>query len=44
MFSQELNNIILAPLEDNMLEDYKKASLVKRAHAECVDFTELDIY
>lgn len=31
MFSQELENLIQATLEDGMLEDYEKAALVKRA-------------
>ena len=44
MFSQELENLIQATLEDGTLEDYEKAALVKRAQAEGVDLTELEIY
>lgn len=44
MFSQELENLIQATLEDGMLEDFEKAALVKRAQAEGVDLTELEIY
>lgn len=44
MFSQELENLIQATLEDGMLEDYEKAALVKRAQAEGADLTELEIY
>lgn len=44
MFSQELENLIQATLEDGVLEDYEKAALVKRATAEGVDLTELEIY
>ncbi len=44
MFSQELENLIQATLEDGMLEEYEKAALVKRAQAEGVDLTELEIY
>lgn len=44
MFSQELENLIQATLEDGMLEDYEKAALVKRAQAEGVDIAELTIY
>ena len=44
MFSKELENLIQASLEDRKLEDYEKAALVKRAQAEGVDLTELEIY
>ena len=44
MFSQELENLIQATLEDGVLEEYEKAALVKRAQAEGVDLTELEIY
>ena len=44
MFSQELENLIQATLEDGLLEDFEKAALVKRAQAEGVDLTELEIY
>lgn len=44
MFSKELENLIQATLEDGVLEDYEKAALVKRAQAEGVDLTELEIY
>ena len=44
MFSKELEDLIQATLEDGVLEDYEKAALVKRATAEGVDLTELEIY
>ena len=44
MFSQELEDLIQATLEDGTLEDYEKSALVKRAQAEGVDLTELEIY
>ncbi len=44
MFSKELENLIQATLEDGVLEEYEKAALVKRASAEGVDLTELEIY
>lgn len=44
MFSQELENLIQATLEDGILEDYEKAALAKRAQAEGVDLSELEIY
>lgn len=44
MFSKELESLIQATLEDGVLEDYEKAALVKRAQAEGVDLTELEIY
>lgn len=44
MFSKELENLIQATLEDGVLEEYEKTALVKRAKAEGVDLTELEIY
>lgn len=44
MFSKELENLIQATLEDGILEPYEKEALVKRAKAEGVDLTELEIY
>lgn len=44
MFSQELENLIQATLEDGKLEQYEKDALIKRAQAEGVDLTELEIY
>ncbi len=44
MFSQELENLIQATLEDGVLEEFEKAALVKRAQAEGVDLAELEIY
>lgn len=44
MFSKELENLINATLEDGILEPYEKEALVKRAQAEGVDLTELEIY
>lgn len=44
MFSQELENLIQATLEDGVLEEYEKEALVRRAQAEGVDLTELEIY
>lgn len=44
MFSKELENLIQATLEDGKLEQYEKDALVKRAQAEGVDLTELEIY
>lgn len=44
MFSKELENLIQATLEDGILEDYEKVALQKRALAEGVDLTELEIY
>lgn len=44
MFSQELENLIQATLEDGVLEQYEKDALIKRAQAEGVDLTELEIY
>lgn len=44
MFSKELESLIQATLEDGKLEDFEKAALVKRAQAEGVDLTELEIY
>lgn len=44
MFSQELENLIQATLEDGVLEENEKAALVKRAEREGVDLAELEIY
>lgn len=44
MFSQELENLIQATLEDGVLEPYEVEALKKRAMAEGVDLTELEIY
>lgn len=44
MFSKELEDLIQATLEDGKLEEYEKAALVKRAKADGVDLTELEIY
>ena len=44
MFSKQLEDLIQATLEDGILEDYEKEALVKRATAEGVDLTELEIY
>ena len=44
MFSQELENLIHATLEDGILEENEKAALVKRAQREGVDLDELEIY
>lgn len=44
MFSKELENLILATLEDGVLEENEKAALVKRAEREGVDLAELEIY
>ena len=44
MFSQELENLIQASLEDGVLDDYEKAAIVKRAEREGVDLAELEIY
>lgn len=44
MFSKELEALIKATIEDGVLEEYEKAALVKRAQAEGVDLTELEIY
>ncbi len=44
MFSKELENLIQATLEDGVLEENKKAALIKRAEREGVDIAELEIY
>lgn len=44
MFSQELENLIQATLEDGVLEENEKAALIKRAEREGVDIAELEIY
>lgn len=44
MFSEELNKLIHASLEDGVLEEHEKNALIKRATAEGVDLVELEIY
>lgn len=44
MFSQQLESLIEASLADGVLEEKEKIALVKRATAEGVDITELEIY
>ena len=44
MFSKELENLIQATLVDGVLEPYELEALQKRAKAEGVDLTELEIY
>ena len=44
MFLKELENLIQATLEDGVLEPYELEALQKRAKAEGVDLTELEIY
>lgn len=44
MFSEGLENLIQATLEDGKLEENEKAALVKRAKREGVDLDELEIY
>lgn len=44
MFSQELENLIDATLQDGILEEHEKQALIKRALIEGVDIAELDIY
>lgn len=44
MFSQELENLIDATLQDGILEEQEKQALIKRALIEGVDIAELDIY
>jgi len=44
MYSQELENLIQATLEDGVLEENEKAALIKRAEREGVDIAELEIY
>lgn len=44
MFSQELEDLINASLQDGILEEHEKQALIKRALIEGVDIAELDIY
>ena len=44
MFSQQMENLIQATLEDGVLEENEKAALIKRAQKEGIDLDELEIY
>lgn len=44
MFSDRLENLIEAALQDGVLTDQEKASIVKRAQAEGEDIDEVEIY
>lgn len=44
MFSQEMENLIEATLQDGVLTEQEKAVLVKRAQNEGIDLDELDVY
>ena len=44
MFSERLENLIKAALQDGVLTDQEKASIIKRAQAEGEDVDEVDIY
>ena len=44
MFSQEMENLIQAALQDGVLTDQEKNALVRRAQKEGIDIDELDIY
>ena len=44
MFSEKLENLIKATLEDGIIEEHEKTALIKRAQAEGVDIDELNIY
>ena len=44
MFSEQLENLIQASIENGTLEKNEKAALVKRAQREGVDLDELEIY
>ena len=44
MFSERLENLIKAALQDGVLTDQEKASIVKRAQAEGEDIDEVEIY
>lgn len=44
MFSERLENLIEAALQDGVLTDQEKASIVKRAQAEGEDIDEVEIY
>ena len=44
MFSERLERLIDAALQDGMLSDQEKAAIIKRAQAEGEDIDEVDIY
>lgn len=44
MFSERLENLIEAALQDGVLTDQEKASIIKRAQAEGEDIDEVEIY
>lgn len=44
MFSERLERLIQAALQDGMLTDQEKAAIIKRAQAEGEDIDEVDIY
>ena len=44
MFSERLENLIKAALQDGILSEQEKASIIKRAEAEGEDINEVDIY
>ena len=44
MFSERLENLIKAALQDGILTEQEKASIIKRAKAEGEDVDEVDIY
>jgi len=44
MFSERLENLIKASLQDGVLTEQEKASIIKRAKAEGEDVDEVDIY
>jgi hypothetical protein len=44
MFSERLENLIKAALQDGVLTDQEKASIIKRAQAEGEDIDEVEIY
>lgn len=44
MFSERLENLIKAALQDGVLTEQEKASIIKRAKAEGEDVDEVDIY
>jgi len=44
MFSERLENLIKAALQDGALTEQEKASIIKRAQAEGEDIDEVDIY
>jgi hypothetical protein len=44
MFSEKLENLIKATLQDGLLTEQEKAAIIKRAQAEGEDIEEVDIY